>query len=94
MSLKARNFESLLEAVLAWRQPPFSSTTRRQRPSRSSALSALAMKADEKRSQSAGCNAYIVKPLRYREPLAVMDGLLVEPQQADKQATPPSLSTT
>src|SRR5664280_2900755 len=58
------------------------------------ALSALAMKADEERSQNAGCNAYIVKPLRYKELYAVMERLLVEPEPADKQATPPSLSPT
>ena len=58
------------------------------------ALSALAMKADEERSQSAGCSAYIVKPLRYKELYAVMERLLVEPEPADKQATHPSLSTT
>src|SRR5664279_53401 len=52
------------------------------------ALSALAMKADEERSRSAGCNAYIVKPLRYKELYAVMERLLVEPEPADKQAAP------
>src|ERR1017187_3417616 len=44
------------------------------------ALSALAMKADEERSQSAGCNAYIVKPLRYKELYAVMERLMHQPQ--------------
>ena len=58
------------------------------------ALSALAMKADEERSQSAGCDAYIVKPLRYKELYAVMERLLIEPEPADKQAVPPSLSPT
>ena len=58
------------------------------------ALSALAMKADEERSQSAGCDAYIVKPLRYKELYAVMERLLVEPEPADTQAAPPSLSPT
>lgn len=43
------------------------------------ALSALAMKADRERSQTAGCDAYIVKPLRYQELYAVMDHLLGEP---------------
>jgi two-component system cell cycle response regulator DivK len=43
------------------------------------ALSALAMKADEERSQSAGCDAYLVKPLRYRELYAVMERLLNQP---------------
>jgi two-component system cell cycle response regulator DivK len=58
------------------------------------ALSALAMKADEERSQSAGCDAYIVKPLRYQELYAVMERLLAEPQPANKQAAPLSLSPT
>ena len=49
------------------------------------ALSALAMKADEERSQRAGCDAYIVKPLRYRELYEVMERLLHE---ADPPATP------
>ena len=40
------------------------------------ALSALAMKVDEERSQTAGCDAYIVKPLRYKELYAVMERLL------------------
>jgi two-component system cell cycle response regulator DivK len=40
------------------------------------ALSALAMKADEEKSRSAGCDAYIVKPVRYQELYAAMDGLL------------------
>lgn len=43
------------------------------------ALSALAMKADEERSQTAGCDAYIVKPLRYRGLYAVLDSFLSEP---------------
>src|SRR5665213_1873951 len=44
------------------------------------ALSALAMKADKERSQTAGCDAYIVKPLRYKELYAVMERPLQEPQ--------------
>jgi two-component system cell cycle response regulator DivK len=43
------------------------------------ALSALAMKEDEERCQTAGCDAYIVKPLRYRGLYAVLDRLLSEP---------------
>ena len=31
------------------------------------ALTAMAMKADEEKTQVAGCDAYIAKPLRYRE---------------------------
>ena len=59
-----------------------------------SALSALAMKADEERSQRAGCDAYIVKPLRYKELYAVMERLLAELRPADKQEAPPSRSPT
>ena len=58
------------------------------------ALSALAMKADEERSQTAGCDAYIVKPLRYKELYAVMEHLLAEPQPDIMQASPPGLFPT
>jgi two-component system, cell cycle response regulator DivK len=46
------------------------------------ALTALAMKADREKSQLAGCDAYIVKPLRYKELYAAIDTLLAkgEPQ--------------
>jgi len=50
------------------------------------ALSALAMKADKERSQTAGCDAYIVKPLRYKELYEVMDRLL-QPQSSARQST-------
>ena len=50
------------------------------------ALSALAMKADKERSQTAGCDAYIVKPLRYKELYEVMDRLL-QPQSSAHQST-------
>lgn len=43
------------------------------------ALSALAMKTDEENSRVAGCDAYIVKPLRYRELYAAMERLLPTP---------------
>lgn len=56
------------------------------------ALSALAMKADKERSQSAGCDAYIVKPLRYKELYAVMEHLLADPQSSANRTTPPCLS--
>jgi two-component system cell cycle response regulator DivK len=58
------------------------------------ALSALAMKADEERSQTAGCDAYIVKPLRYRGLYAVLERLLSEPHPAETRATPPGVSPT
>ena len=42
------------------------------------ALTAMAMKADQKRSQMAGCDAYIAKPLRYQELYAAIDTLLIK----------------
>ena len=42
------------------------------------ALTALAMKEDQERARAAGCDAYIAKPLRYRELYAVIDELLAE----------------
>ena len=41
------------------------------------ALTALAMKADEEKSQTAGCDAYIAKPLNYRELFDAIDRLLL-----------------
>src|SRR5450631_2731449 len=46
------------------------------------ALSALAMNADAERSMSAGCDAHIVKPLRYNELYVAMERLLLEPRVA------------
>ncbi|MCW2615720.1 MAG: response regulator receiver protein [Frankiales bacterium] len=43
------------------------------------ALTAMAMKVDQERSQLAGCDAHIAKPLRYRELYAPIDALLGEP---------------
>ncbi|MDL2353652.1 MAG: response regulator [Pseudomonadota bacterium] len=40
------------------------------------ALTALAMKADHVRSLQAGCDAYIAKPLRYRQLYDLIDSLL------------------
>ncbi|MES2687951.1 MAG: response regulator [Pseudomonadota bacterium] len=40
------------------------------------ALTAMAMKADQEKSQIAGCDAYIAKPLRYQELYAAIDALL------------------
>lgn len=40
------------------------------------ALTAMAMKADQEKSQVAGCDAYIAKPLRYQELYQAIDGLL------------------
>ncbi len=40
------------------------------------ALTALAMKGDEERIRAAGCDAYISKPMRYRDFLAVVEAQL------------------
>jgi two-component system cell cycle response regulator DivK len=40
------------------------------------ALTAMAMKADREKSRLAGCEAYIAKPLRYKELYAAIDSLL------------------
>jgi len=42
------------------------------------ALTALAMKSDREKSEAAGCDAYIAKPLRYKELYAAIDTLLAE----------------
>jgi two-component system cell cycle response regulator DivK len=58
------------------------------------ALSALAMKADKERSQTAGCDAYIVKPLRYKELYAVVEHLLQRPRRPATSATAPGVPAT
>lgn len=42
------------------------------------ALTALAMKGDEQRILAAGCDAYIAKPLAYKEFLATISNLLTK----------------
>lgn len=42
------------------------------------ALTAMAMKDDQEKTELAGCDAYIAKPLRYRELLAAIDSLLIK----------------
>ena len=37
----------------------------------------MAMKEDREKSRSAGCDAYIAKPLRYAELYAAIDALLI-----------------
>jgi two-component system cell cycle response regulator DivK len=46
------------------------------------ALTALAMKDDRDRSRAAGCDAYIVKPLRYQQLYDTIDALLALPPSA------------
>src|ERR1700704_82707 len=43
------------------------------------ALTALAMKGDEERIRAAGCDAYIAKPLAYKDFLAAIEARLVTP---------------
>ncbi|AVB13614.1 MULTISPECIES: response regulator [Pseudomonas syringae group] len=47
------------------------------------ALTAMAMKEDKEKIRLSGCNAYIIKPLRYKELYRVIDTLLKKklPQQ-------------
>jgi two-component system cell cycle response regulator DivK len=40
------------------------------------ALTAMAMKEDEEKTRAAGCDAYVAKPLRFRELYAAIDTLL------------------
>jgi two-component system cell cycle response regulator DivK len=42
------------------------------------ALTAMAMKEDQEKTKVAGCDAYIAKPLRYRELYAAIDALLAK----------------
>jgi two-component system cell cycle response regulator DivK len=42
------------------------------------ALTAMAMKEDEAKTRAAGCDAYIAKPLRYKELFAAIDALLAK----------------
>jgi two-component system cell cycle response regulator DivK len=49
------------------------------------ALTAMAMKSDRERSVTAGCDAYIAKPLRYRELYATISALLPESEGASNQ---------
>ena len=49
------------------------------------ALTAMAMKADREKSQIAGCDAYIAKPLRHQELYAAIDKLLLKPRAHSAQ---------
>jgi two-component system cell cycle response regulator DivK len=44
------------------------------------ALTAMAMKEDREKTKAAGCDAYIAKPLHYKELFAAIDGLLLRVQ--------------
>jgi two-component system cell cycle response regulator DivK len=52
------------------------------------ALTALAMKADREKSLAAGCDAYIAKPLRYKELYSVIDTLLAARNDGDTVVFP------
>ena len=58
------------------------------------ALTAMAMKADQERSQIAGCDAYIAKPLRYEELYAVINRLLTPPEVVVLDGEAPSRLST
>lgn len=51
------------------------------------ALTAMAMKADEEKTRTAGCDGYITKPLRYQQLYAAIDALL-EPPARGKNPDP------
>ena len=51
------------------------------------ALTALAMKEDQEKSELAGCDAYIAKPLRYQELYATIDRLLFKAGQLTRPAS-------
>jgi two-component system cell cycle response regulator DivK len=53
------------------------------------ALTAMAMKADQERSQVAGCDAYIAKPLRYLELYSAIDRLLARAQSPGEKVAEP-----
>ena len=53
------------------------------------ALTALAMKADQEKSQIAGCDDYIAKPLRYKELYAAIDLQLAK---SKRPATPSTVT--
>lgn len=56
------------------------------------AVTALALKADEDQSRSAGCDAYIVKPLRYKELFAEIDAQLARARANKASPKPPVCS--
>jgi len=50
------------------------------------ALTAMAMKADREKSKAAGCDAYIAKPVRYKELYAAIDTLLATADRTARSA--------
>ena len=49
------------------------------------------MKADQKKSELAGCDAYIAKPLRYRDLFAAIDRLLTQASPGPSGLLQPTL---
>ena len=47
------------------------------------ALTAMAMKEDQEKTKAAGCDAYIAKPLRYRDLYESIEALLVKKKAQD-----------
>lgn len=47
------------------------------------ALTAFAMKGDEEKMRAAACDGYLAKPIRYRELLAVLHGVLTNINSCD-----------
>lgn len=53
------------------------------------ALTAMAMKEDREKTKAAGCDAYIAKPLRYKELYAAIDALLAREEPTASSQTNP-----
>ena len=84
------------EALAAVVQPPRDVASRSVLPNfptrpryRRIALTAMAMKEDKEKSQVAGCDGYIAKPLRYAELYAVIDALLIRAGVNDRRRPTP-----
>ncbi|RQO61534.1 response regulator [Pseudomonas sp. KBW05] len=52
------------------------------------ALTAMAMKEDREKTRLAGCDAYVIKPLRYKELYQVIDALLAKPHSDESPLWP------
>ena len=52
------------------------------------ALTAMAMKEDREKTRLAGCDAYVIKPLRYKELYQVIDALLDTPHSDESPLWP------
>lgn len=52
------------------------------------ALTAFAMKGDEKKMREAGCDGYIAKPIHYQEFLATIASALADPSRKKSETKP------